>query len=100
ASDVSDHLAEYATLRAIGYSNWYLSRVVMQESLILAAAGFVPGILVTAGVYALLGLLTGLPVNLTSTRIGWVFLATVVMCVGSGLFALRKAQTVDPANVF
>ena len=43
ASDVADHLPEYATLKAIGYPNRYLSLVVLQESLILAAAGFVPG---------------------------------------------------------
>ncbi len=100
ASDVSDHLGEYATLRAIGYPNRFLTGVVLQEAVILAAAGFVPGMLVTAGVFAVLGAATGLPVELTPARVGWVFVATVAMCVGSGLLALRKAQTVDPANVF
>ena len=74
--------------------------MVLEESLILAVAGYLPGMLVTAGVYGLLAGATGLPVALTVGRAGWVLLATVAMCVGSGLFALRKAQTVDPANVF
>lgn len=100
ASDVADHLGEYATLRAIGYSNRYLSGVVLQEAAILAVAGFVPGMLVTAAAYAVLGAVTGLPIYLTPSRAGWIFVATVVMCVASGLLALRKAQTVDPANVF
>ena len=43
ASDVADHLPEYATLKAIGYPNRYLSLVVLQEALILAAAGFAVG---------------------------------------------------------
>src|SRR5262249_4124368 len=39
ASDVADHLPEYATLKAIGYSNGFVRRVVLQEALLLAAAG-------------------------------------------------------------
>ena len=65
ASDVADHLPEYATLKAIGYPNRYLSLVVLQESLILAAAGFVPGMAVTLGLYLLLTDITGLPMLLT-----------------------------------
>ena len=53
ASDVADHLPEYATLKAIGYPNRYLSLVVLQEALILAAAGFAPGMPATLGVYLL-----------------------------------------------
>ena len=64
SSDVADHLPEYATLKAIGYPNRYLSLVVLQESLILAAAGFVPGMPVTLGIYALLTEITGLPMLL------------------------------------
>ncbi len=100
AGDVADHLGEYATLRAIGYPNRYLSSVVMQEALILAIAGFLPGMLVTAITFQVMAAMTGLPFEFTLQRVGWVAASTVAMCVGSGLLALRKAQTVDPANVF
>jgi putative ABC transport system permease protein len=100
AGDVADHAAEYATLKAIGYPNRYLSGVVLQEALILAAAGFVPGMAVTFGIYLLLAGLTGLPLRLTPGRFALVLGMTVVMCVASGLLALRKVQTVDPAEVF
>ena len=33
-TDVSDHLAEYATLKAMGYGNLYLAQVVIQERVI------------------------------------------------------------------
>ena len=65
ASDVADHLPEYATLKAIGYPNRYLSLVVLQEALILAAVGFVPGMPVTLGLYRLLTSITGLPMLMT-----------------------------------
>jgi putative ABC transport system permease protein len=100
ASDVADHLPEYATLKALGYTNRYLSWVVVQESLILAAAGFIPGMAVTYGTYLLLTNMTGLPMLLTPTRFALVLVLTVVMCVASGFLAVRKVKKVDPADVF
>lgn len=100
ASDVADHLPEYATLKAIGYTNRYLSWVVLQEALILAAAGFVPGMAVTYGTYLLLTGLTGLPMVLTPRRVALILALTVVMCAASGMLAVRKVKKVDPADVF
>lgn len=100
AGDVADHLSEYATLRAIGYPNRYLSGVVLQEAVILAIAGFLPGMLISLAAFQVMIGMTGLPFEFTLVRVGWVLLSTIAMCVGSGLLALRKAQTVDPANVF
>ena len=74
--------------------------VVLQESLILAASGFIPGMLVTYGVYVFLGEWTGLPMHLTLPRFSLILGLTIVMCVLSGMMALRKAQKVDPADVF
>jgi len=100
ASDVADHLPEYATLKAIGYTNRYLSWIVLQESLILAAGGFVPGMAVTYGTYLLLTDITGLPLTLTPGRFALVLGLTVAMCAASGLLAVSKVKKVDPADVF
>lgn len=100
AGNVADHLPEYATLKAIGYTNRYLSGVVLQESLILAATGFAPGILVTLGVYRLLTAITALPLTLTPGRLGLLLALTTVMCAASGLLAVGKVKKVDPADVF
>jgi putative ABC transport system permease protein len=100
ASEVADHLPEYATLKALGYTNRYLSWVVLQESLILAAAGFVPGMAVTYGTYVVLTDITGLPLVLTPARFALILGLTVVMCAASGLLAVGKVKKVDPADVF
>jgi putative ABC transport system permease protein len=100
SSDVADHVAEYATLKAIGYPNRYLSLVVVQESLILAAAGFLPGMVVTYGAYAFLTELTGMPLRLSPGRAGLILGLTTVMCGLSGLLAVGKVKKVDPADVF
>lgn len=100
SSDVADHFAEYATLKAIGYTNRYLSSVVIQEAAILAVAGFLPGMVVTWGAYAYLTKISSMPLELTPARAGLVFALTMVMCVVSGFFALSKVKGVDPADVF
>jgi putative ABC transport system permease protein len=100
SSDIADHVAEYATLKAIGYSNRYLSLVVLQEAGILALAGFVPGAAVSYGAYAYLTAISSMPLKLTLGRAAFVLGLTLVMCVASGLFAIGKVKKVDPADVF
>ena len=99
-TDVSDHWAEYATLKAMGYSNFYLLGVVMQEAVILAVMGFIPGCLISVGLYKLTANATGLLMQMTQTRMINLFVATVVMCIISGAIAVRKVQASDPAEVF
>lgn len=100
SGDVTDHLPQYATLKAIGYGNGYLAWVVLQESLILAVLGFLVGWAASVGAYALLSATTGLPLRMTSDRVGWVFAGTVAMCAASGLIALVGLFRADPADVF
>ena len=100
ASDVADHMPEYATLKAIGYPNRYLSWVVLQEALILAFAGFIPGLIITAVLYLVLADMTGMPLRLSIARVMLIFTLTVAMCAASGSLAVRKAKQVDPADVF
>jgi putative ABC transport system permease protein len=99
-SDVSEHLREYATLKAIGYPNRYLFSVVLQESILLALLGYVPGVLITLGLYWVTDAATGLPLRLTTERALFVLLLTLLMCCVSGMIALRKVRSADPAEVF
>lgn len=100
STDVSEHLPEYATLKAIGFQDLYLSSIVLRESLWLAVLGFLPGLGLSWLLYRLLDALVGLPMYLTPLRILLIFVLTTVMCVVSGLLALRKVKTADPAEVF
>jgi putative ABC transport system permease protein len=100
SGDVADHLPQYATLKAIGYTNRYLSGVVLQEAGILALAGYLPGMLVTWVAYRALTHLTGMPLELSPGRAGLVFALTAGMCAASGLLAVRRVKTADPADVF
>jgi len=99
-ADVTDHLHEYATLRAIGYSNRFIAGIVAQQAVILALAGFIPGVAVTVWLYAKAGAATHLPLYLTWERAALVFLLSLAMCMLSGTLALRRVRTLDPAEVF
>ena len=98
--DISDHLAEYATLKAMGYSNFYLFRLVLQESLLLSIYGFVPALLICAVLYNLTQNATGLLMELDGDRILRLFFLTISMCSISGTLSLRKVQKADPAEIF
>jgi putative ABC transport system permease protein len=99
-SDVSDHLPEYATLKAMGYSDRYLIGVVLQEALILAVLGFIPGFAVSFGLYGLIAQATLLPVNMSINRATLILSLTLLMCMASGAIAIRKLQAADPADIF
>jgi putative ABC transport system permease protein len=100
SSDISSHLAEYATLKAIGYGRARLVGIVVRESLILALAGFVPGLAISALLYSWLARATGLPMALTVERVALVFIVSVAMCLCSGCLAIRKLFAADPAELF
>lgn len=99
-SDVSDHLPEYATLKAMGYSDRYLLGVLLQEATLLAVLGYIPAFVLSFGLYQLVYVATMLPIGMTVARGVNVFVMTVVMCFVSGAIAIRKLQSADPADVF
>lgn len=99
-TDVSEHLPEYATLKAMGYTDGYLIEVLIQESLLLAVLGFIPSFFIASGLYSLAKGATLLPIAMTVNRAVLVSILTIIMCTASGIVAMRKLQTADPADIF
>ena len=99
-TDVSEHLPEYATLKAMGYKDRDLSFVVLQESLILAIMGFIPGYLISHGIYYLMANYVELRVSMNLGIALRVLALNVLMCIISGAIAIRKLRTADPADIF
>ena len=99
-ADVSEHLNEYATLRAIGFRNRFVSGIVLQQASILAVLGYLPGLAVVTWLYGKAAAATNLPLYVTADRALTVFAMTLAMCALSALLALRKVRRLDPAEVF
>jgi putative ABC transport system permease protein len=87
-------------LKAMGYTNRFLVGILIQESLILAALGFAPGLVLSAGLYSVTQAATLLPIGMTLERAITVLGLTIAMCVASGAVAMRKLQSADPADIF
>ncbi|MFN5194884.1 MAG: ABC transporter permease DevC [Cyanobacteriota bacterium] len=98
--DVMNSLPQYATLKAMGYRDPYVISIVIQQSALLAVIGFIPGLLLSAGLYQLLATVTKLTIFMTLNRALLVLFLTFVMCVGSGTLATRKLVELDPADIF
>ena len=99
-NDISDHLPEFATLKAMGYSNGYFITLVLCQAIYLACLGFLPGLAITEILFRVLTLTTGLIMELSLSRVSSVFGLTVLMCVLSGLLAVRRLWAADPASLF
>ncbi|MDR3637616.1 MAG: hypothetical protein P4L84_27670 [Isosphaeraceae bacterium] len=100
SSDIVDHFKEYATLKALGYSNGYLVAVVVAQSLYLAAFGYVPSLAATLGLYGLTRSMAHLPIAMTWLRAVMVLGMASLMCIGAALLSVRKVTASDPASLF
>ena len=100
STDVQDHLAEYATFKAIGYGPRFFFSLVFEEALSLAALGFAPALLISLVLYQVAAGATALPIAMPWTRPLFVFGLTAAMCVASEAIATRRLNAADPAELF
>ncbi|AFZ59837.1 FtsX-like permease family protein [Anabaena cylindrica FACHB-243] len=99
-TEVTDHLSEYATLKAIGYTQNYLLTVILQEAFMLAVLGYMPGFACALLMYQVARDATLLPVFMSYNRAIMVLILTIFMCFISGAIAMRKLRSADPADIF
>ena len=100
STDIANMMGEYATLKAMGYPDRYLTTVVLQQAVLLALTGYVPSIIVSWALYQIVGAASGMPMVMTWRIAATVVIFAVLMCVLSGIAALRKLFQADPADLF
>jgi putative ABC transport system permease protein len=94
-----DHIREFGTLKAMGASNSVIYRVIIQQAVITAIAGYAVAIVIgwmVASNSAGSGAIILLPPEMAA---GTLFLA-VFMCILASVVSIRKATSIDPALVF
>jgi putative ABC transport system permease protein len=99
-TDLSDQLPQYATLKAIGYENSYLIRIVLAQAAFYALCGFIPACIIGALLYYIIGEIALLPLHMSAPIIFGTFALTLGMCLLSGALAVRRVLAADPAEVF
>ena len=100
AGEIRNRMAAFATAKALGYTNRFVDGVVLAKALLLALLGFLPGLALALAFYKLTREVGSIPIAMTPGRAICVLGLTFFMCLCSGLLAVRKAHTADPADLF
>ncbi len=100
ATQITRQLPQFATLKAIGYSDRYLDGVVLFEAWLIMAVAFVPALGAALAIYALVRAETLLPLSLSVPQLGAVFAITLVMATASAFLSLGGLRRADPAEIF
>lgn len=94
-----DRIKDYGTLKAIGATNGYVTRLILTQALLFAILGFIIGRLLVEGFrigIAKSGTLFYFP--------GWfeyaLFAITLIISLGGCVFAIRRINSLEPATVF
>jgi len=94
-----DHIREYGTLKAMGATNAYLYRVILQQATLSAVAGY--GVGIAIAIAASRASLAGTTaIILEAPLASALFVLTLVMCLGASIVSINKVTRIDPAMVF
>ena len=94
-----DHLKEYGTLKAMGATNGYLYRVIIQQAVASAVVGYV--LAMGVSYFVVKGSQSGgAAIMMPPQMVAGMFVLTVVMCIGAALVSINKVTRLDPAMVF
>jgi putative ABC transport system permease protein len=99
-SEVQNRLREYATLKALGYSDPQVYGVVLRQALLFAGLGFIPAFLLSLVLYFLLRTQAQVPVTMDLGRAAGVGALVAFMCLTATMLAVRKLRYADPADLF
>jgi len=100
SNDVREHLPEYATLKAMGYSTARLTGVVVAQSLIYMVLSFAASVVIAAVVYRITAALAGVPMRMTAENLARTLLLAVVVGAATGLLTAYKLRYAEPADLF
>lgn len=98
-STTMEHIEEFATLKALGATPWYIVRVIVSQAMLSGIAGYVLGVLITSPM-----------IRAARPHIPWistpwwlpagVFIPALAMCALASILSVKAAITVEPAKVF
>ncbi|MCK6684270.1 MAG: ABC transporter permease [Thermoanaerobaculia bacterium] len=94
-----EHIKEFGTVKAIGGSNLDIYRILGEQALISAVAGYVLGGLMSMGAAPFMKKLD-LKLIVSTEFALIVFAGTIVMCLLASMVSFKKVASIDPALVF
>jgi putative ABC transport system permease protein len=99
-SSAVDRIKDYGTLKAIGATNGYITKLILTQSFLFAVIGFTIAMILLEG-FKIGVTNSGLVITYSFLEYLILFLITVFISVGSSLFfSIRTINNVEPASVF
>jgi putative ABC transport system permease protein len=99
-SSAVDRIKDYGTLKAIGATNGYITKLILTQSFLFALVGFTIAMMLLEG-FRMGVTNSGLVITFTLLEYFILFMITVFISVGSSLFfSIRTINHVEPASVF
>jgi len=94
-----DRLKDYGTLKAIGASNKFISRLILTQASIFAIVGFIIAYLLLLGFQKGVAS-SGLIFSFSPLLLFIIFIVIGLISLGGASFALRRIKGIEPASVF
>lgn len=99
-NEISDHLPQFATLKAMGFSDAFMRAVIIGQAIVLSVSGFAIGAGFSWLADRYIAAQSMLPIHLSVASIVVVLCLAFAMCVGAGLIAIRRVALADPAALY
>ena len=94
-----EHIAEFATLKAMGATARDLNTIIISQAIINALTGFVIGVglvLMTKSPLEETGITLGINVEL----VGFLLVLMLTIAIAAGYFSVHRIRRLDPATIF
>lgn len=98
--NISRFTKEYATLKAIGYSQGFLVKIVLEQVFIFAISGYIPGFITSCFVYNILSEVTKMKFLMSFNIAAFVLFQVCLICIVSGIIATNKLKEANPVEIF
>jgi putative ABC transport system permease protein len=100
STQITRQLPQFATLKAMGYTDGYLLGVVLTLAVIMSTISYFPAAAVSTALYSSVRSSTKLPIEMTTMRLLGVLAVVWGMSAVSALVALRVLRRADPVELF
>ena len=98
-SSTMEHIKEFGTVKAIGGGNGDIYKLLAEQATISASLGFVLGVIMAFAMQPLVHKID-LKLMIPDNFLIFVFLGSLLLCLGAALISFRKVSAIDPALVF
>ena len=79
SSDITKQIGEYATLKAMGYKNSFLSKTVLEQAFFLAISSYLLALFASLILYGIVGAAAKLPLAMSVFRLVFVLVSSLLM---------------------